>query len=132
MYPEKFTKNNDRLNRIDGIMELMTDLGLDALQSLDICGECPGCGKRVFVHVTDPTCEHCGWIAKQEPMDEEEKVMDLDKIEKILEDNEIETCESCGNVFRVELLEEGGDWNDFGFRYCPFCGIETDEYANMK
>ena len=58
--------------------------------------------------------------------------MNQDKIEKILQDSEIETCENCGNVFRVELIEEGDDWNDFGFRHCPFCGMETDEYANIK
>jgi hypothetical protein len=31
-------------------------------------------------------------------------------------------CEKCGNVYRVELLKEGDDWDYFGFSYCPFCG----------
>ena len=35
----------------------------------------------------------------------------------------VEVCENCGNVYRVSLLKEGDDWNDFGQRYCPFCGM---------
>jgi len=35
----------------------------------------------------------------------------------------VEVCEYCGNVYRVSLLKEGDDWNDFGQRYCPFCGM---------
>jgi len=32
-------------------------------------------------------------------------------------------CENCGNVYRIERLKEGDDYNDFGQRYCPFCGL---------
>ena len=28
--------------------------------------------------------------------------------------------------------KEGDDWNDFGYRHCPFCGLVTDEYANIS
>jgi len=42
------------------------------------------------------------------------------------------TCECCGNVFRVELVTASTDYNDFGYRYCPFCGTITDEYALIK
>ncbi|MBU4353000.1 MAG: hypothetical protein KJ939_08040 [Nanoarchaeota archaeon] len=47
-------------------------------------------------------------------------------------DQEVETCSNCGNIYRIELLKEGEDWNDFGYRHCPFCGLVTDEYANMS
>jgi hypothetical protein len=39
-----------------------------------------------------------------------------------------EICESCGNIYRVEWLKEGDDYNDFGQRYCPFCGMLTNEW----
>ena len=57
--------------------------------------------------------------------------MDQKEIEKMMQDDEAEICENCGNVYRVELLKEGDDWNDFGYRHCPFCGEMTDDYAVM-
>jgi rubredoxin len=53
-------------------------------------------------------------------------------INQVLTDQEVDTCSNCGNVYRIELLKEGEDWNDFGYRHCPFCGLVTDEYANMS
>ena len=47
-------------------------------------------------------------------------------------DQEAETCSNCGNVYKVELLKQGDGYNDFGYRHCPFCGLVTDEYANMS
>ena len=47
-------------------------------------------------------------------------------------DQEVETCSNCGNVYKVELLKHGDDYNDFGYRHCPFCGLVTDEYATMS
>ena len=44
-------------------------------------------------------------------------------------DDETEICPQCGNIYRVILLKEGDDWNDFGYRHCPFCGLLIDEYA---
>lgn len=43
-------------------------------------------------------------------------------------ETEGEICESCGNIYRVEWLKEGDDYNDFGQRYCPFCGLLTNEW----
>jgi hypothetical protein len=37
-------------------------------------------------------------------------------------------CENCGNIYRIEWLKEGDDYNDFGQRYCPFCGQLTNEW----
>lgn len=45
------------------------------------------------------------------------------------QDQEAETCEHCGNTYRIEWLKAGDDYNDFGMRHCPFCGLLTDEYA---
>ena len=53
-------------------------------------------------------------------------------INQTMTDQEVETCPNCGNIYRIELLKEGEDWNDFGYRHCPFCGLVTDEYANMS
>lgn len=60
-----------------------------------------------------------------------EEVMNQEEIEKIIENDETEMCENCGNAFKVELVKEGENWNDFGYRHCPFCGEMTDEYAVM-
>ena len=43
---------------------------------------------------------------------------------------EAENCKNCGNVFRVELVKDSPDYNDFGFRFCPFCGTFYDELAD--
>ena len=46
-----------------------------------------------------------------------------------MQEEEAEVCSSCGNIYRIELLKTGEDWNDFGYRYCPFCGLLIDLYA---
>ena len=53
-------------------------------------------------------------------------------INQTMTDQEVETCANCGNVYKVELLKQGDDYNDFGYRHCPFCGLVTDEYANIS
>jgi uncharacterized Zn-finger protein len=53
-------------------------------------------------------------------------------IDQTMIDDEVETCPDCGNVYKVELLKYGDDYNDFGYRHCPFCGLITDEYANIS
>ena len=35
-------------------------------------------------------------------------------------------CETCGNAYQIEWIKEGADYNDFGYRYCPFCGAMFD------
>ena len=39
---------------------------------------------------------------------------------------------SCGNVYQVELIKRGEDYNDFGYRYCPFCGEMFDIFIIEK
>ena len=41
-------------------------------------------------------------------------------------------CKNCGNIYRNIWLKVGDYWNDFGFRYCPFCGTETEEFAHIS
>ena len=53
------------------------------------------------------------------------------QLEQKLYNEEIEVCLNCGNVYKVVNLKEGDDWNDFGFRHCPYCGLLTDEYAHI-
>jgi hypothetical protein len=45
---------------------------------------------------------------------------------------DVRTCTNCKTVYRVELVQEGSEFNDFGFRYCPLCGTLTDEWAQIK
>ena len=54
------------------------------------------------------------------------------KIEDSMSYENVEKCENCGNVYRLIWLKEGDDYNDFGFRHCPFCGLLTDELAHIK
>ena len=49
-----------------------------------------------------------------------------------MEEDSVEVCRNCGNVYKVIWLKKGDDWNDFGYRHCPFCGLLTDEYANIS
>ena len=53
-----------------------------------------------------------------------EKIM-----KQAMTEEEAEVCIGCGNVYRVELLKTDEDYNDFGYRYCPFCGMLIDLYA---
>ena len=48
-----------------------------------------------------------------------------------MEEDEAEVCPFCGNVYKILWLKEGDDYNDFGYRHCPFCGLVIDEYAQM-
>ena len=41
--------------------------------------------------------------------------------------DETEVCSSCGNVYVVVWVVESENYNDFGLRHCPFCGLLTDE-----
>ena len=40
-------------------------------------------------------------------------------------------CKGCNNIYRNIWLKVGADWNDFGLRYCPFCGEQTEEFAHI-
>ena len=36
-------------------------------------------------------------------------------------------CQRCANQYILIWLKPGDDYNDFGLRHCPFCGLLTDE-----
>jgi len=48
-----------------------------------------------------------------------------------MQEEEAEVCPFCGNVYKIVWLKEGDDYNDFGYRHCPFCGLVIDEYAEL-
>lgn len=41
--------------------------------------------------------------------------------------NKAVQCQHCQNTYILIWLAQGDDYNDFGFRHCPFCGLLTDE-----
>ena len=45
-----------------------------------------------------------------------------------LAEDEAVVCGNCGNVYRIVWLKVSDDFNDFGQRYCPFCGLLTSEW----
>ena len=55
-----------------------------------------------------------------------------DNIRKIIEtmsmDN-LDKCARCGKVYLLVLFKEGENYNDFGDRYCPFCGLHTEAFC---
>ena len=46
-------------------------------------------------------------------------------------EKDADICQNCGNIYRIVWLKEGDDYNDFGYRHCPFCGHMVDEYAHI-
>ncbi|MCX5909054.1 MAG: hypothetical protein NTY64_18250, partial [Deltaproteobacteria bacterium] len=48
--------------------------------------------------------------------------------ERTKEGEEKVTCDHCGNTNEIRWIEEGIEFNDFGQRYCPFCGLLTHEW----
>ena len=50
-----------------------------------------------------------------------------DQVKEAVSGEKIETCHNCGNQYILIWLAQGNDYNDFGLRHCPFCGLLTDE-----
>jgi hypothetical protein len=50
----------------------------------------------------------------------------------IYNQDQADVCDHCANTYQVLHLDSGEDYNDFGFRYCPFCGKMTEQLANIK
>ena len=50
-----------------------------------------------------------------------------DQVKEAVSGEKIETCQNCGNQYILIWLAQGNDYNDFGLRHCPFCGLLTDE-----
>lgn len=43
-----------------------------------------------------------------------------------MDENENQVCENCSNIYQIVWVEKGENYNDYGLRYCPYCGILTD------
>jgi len=53
------------------------------------------------------------------------------QLEDSMSDENVEICENCNNIYRLIWLKKGDDYNDFGFRYCPFFGFIVEELAHL-
>jgi hypothetical protein len=47
-------------------------------------------------------------------------------IKAALPGEKVEQCQRCGNQYILIWLKLGDDYNDFGDRHCPFCGLVTE------
>ncbi len=52
-------------------------------------------------------------------------------MEQALFMEQVQVCDRCGNIYKVVHFKDGDDWNDFGFRHCPFCGNLMERYAHI-
>lgn len=43
----------------------------------------------------------------------------------------VDACQRCANHWVTIWLKQGANFNDFGDRYCPFCGLNTDEATGI-
>ena len=59
------------------------------------------------------------------------KELDIGIKTSIKETENEEVCRCCGNIYSVDHIKAGDDYNDFGYRHCPFCGMLIDEFAHM-
>jgi rubredoxin len=50
----------------------------------------------------------------------------------IYNQDQADICRNCGNVYQVLHLKESDDYNDFGQRYCPFCGAMSQQLPKVK
>ena len=50
-----------------------------------------------------------------------------DRVKEAMSGEKIQVCQNCGNRYIIIWLRQGMDYNDFGLRHCPFCGLLTDE-----
>ena len=39
-------------------------------------------------------------------------------------------CQKCGTVYQIRLLKPGEDYNDFGTRFCHYCGNLTESFPD--
>ena len=44
-------------------------------------------------------------------------------------EHSIETCPRCRNEYIVVWIKEAENFNDFGDRFCPFCGVMTEVFC---
>ena len=49
------------------------------------------------------------------------------QIEYAISHDKAYVCQRCKNAYMIIWIKHGSDFNDFGLRHCPFCGLLTDE-----
>ena len=52
------------------------------------------------------------------------------QLNKLKSTKSVQTCQMCGNSYILIWIKEGDDFNDFGLKHCPFCGLVTDGLTN--
>ena len=57
-------------------------------------------------------------------LNKKEKAFQIDK--EISGDN-MNICQRCKNTYILIWLKKAEDFNDFGLRHCPFCGLLVEE-----
>ena len=62
---------------------------------------------------------------------QENQIKDLEVMRAVFAEEPINVCKTCGNVYKNLWMKTGEQFNDFGFRYCPFCGAETEDFAHI-
>ena len=50
-----------------------------------------------------------------------------DQVKEATSGEKIQICQKCKNQYILIWLKQANDFNDFGLRHCPFCGLLTDE-----
>ena len=58
-------------------------------------------------------------------------IRDTQMMEQAMANESAIICEKCGNIYRNIWLKKSDEWNDFGMRYCIFCGAQTEEFAHV-
>ncbi len=57
-------------------------------------------------------------------------IKNMELMQQAFSDKATIICKRCDNIYRNIWLKVGDDWN-FGLRYCPFCGAQTEEFAHI-
>ena len=84
---------------------------------------CPDCGSALYIKDGCWVCRFCGYSICYE---KGKNITKEQTLGKALTVKDIETCQNCGNSYILVWTKEGDDFNDFGLRHCPFCGLLTD------
>ena len=50
-----------------------------------------------------------------------------DQVKEAMSGEKIQICQKCKNQYILIWLKQSEDYNDFGLRHCPYCGLLTDE-----
>ena len=51
-------------------------------------------------------------------------------MKQAMQDQQICICQKCGTVYQIKLLKPGEGYNDFGNRFCHYCGNLTESFPD--